>query len=84
VGREGRAEYAVGVKGVQYMVVASSRPRLPLLQSRKIPNAWKARVRAVETLSQSIDIPRSFQPEDEIRRRGAIHDNEIIIGGAYD
>jgi hypothetical protein len=30
------------------------------------PNAWKAHVMAVETLSQSIDIPRSFQLKDEI------------------
>jgi hypothetical protein len=34
--------------------------------SRKIPNTRKAHLRAVETLSQSIDIPRSFQPKDEM------------------
>jgi hypothetical protein len=79
VGREGRAECAMGVKGVHtWWSVTSSRDET----SRKIPNAWKAHVRAVETLSQSIDIPRSFQPEHEIHRRGAIHDNEITIGGA--
>jgi hypothetical protein len=92
VGREGRAACAVGVKGVHGVAGQRDERAVGFVcpccsqdeTSRKIPNAWKAHVRVVETLSQSIDILRSFQPKDEIHRRGAIHDNEIIIGGAYD
>jgi hypothetical protein len=77
VGREGRAECVVGVKSVQYMVVASSRPRLPCCSRnetpRKIPKAWKARVRAVEALSQSIDIPRSLFLRGSIWYRACQH-----------